>query len=107
MSLEIVWGPMYAQDKKTKKWSIRAGIKSSNQIKEYRKRGFKSKKEAKLSWLDYLALNQDEVLSDIAVNKVNFPAPVKIEDQKPFEDSDSCNMLAVQPDELYQPTDNV
>lgn len=91
----------------TKKWSIRAKVIENGKERDYRRTGFLNKKEAKLSWLDYLAVNQDEVLSDIAVNKTNFPAPVEIEDRKPFENSDSCNMLAVQPDELYQPTDNV
>ena len=60
MSLEIIWGPMYVQDKNTKKWSIRAGIKSEERVKEYRKRGLTSKKEAKIFWLNYLAENQDE-----------------------------------------------
>lgn len=107
MSLEIVWGPKYNQNTTTKKWSIRAKVIENGKERDYRRTGFLNKKEAKLSWLDYLAVNQDEVLGDIAVNKTNFPAPVEIEDRKPFENSDSCNMLAVQPDELYQPTDNV
>lgn len=71
MSLEIIWGPSFNQDKKTKKWSIRAKINDAGQIKEYRKRGCESKKAAKIIWLDYLAENQDESIG-ITDKRVRF-----------------------------------
>ena len=99
MSLEIIWGPSFNQDKKTKKWSIRAKINDAGQIKEYRKRGCESKKAAKIIWLDYLAENQDESIG-ITDKRVEFPEPMEIKEQKPLEEQlPACNELSVLPSE--------
>lgn len=100
MLLEIIWGPMYVQDKKTKKWSIRAGIKSEDRVKEYRKRGLSSKKEAKIFWLNYLAENQEATTRSIAEQPIDFPSPIEIKEQIPFEEQlPACTELSVLPSE--------
>ena len=100
MLLEIIWGPMYVQDKKTKKWSIRAGIKSEDRVKEYRKRGLSSKKEAKIFWLNYLAENQEATTRSITEQPIDFPSPIEIKEQIPFEEQlPACTELSVLPSE--------
>lgn len=100
MSLEIIWGPKYYQNDKTKKWSIRAKIIVNGKERDYRKTGFQNKKEAKLIWLNYLAENQEATTRSITEQPIAFPSPIEIKEQIPFEEQlPACTELSVLPSE--------
>ncbi len=108
MSLNIIWGPTFTQDKTTKKWNIRAKYQTDEKIKEFRKRGIDSKKEAKLIWLDFYGQ-----FESIDLNKVDVNIPsveqfelIKVKDSRnaiqPWFNQNSQKHIGLTINELYE-----
>ena len=63
--VKVLANPIFQKDEKTKKWKYRTVINLDGQVKDIKRKGFESKKDAKLSFDELILSFEDSVNSEI------------------------------------------